>query len=513
VNPYPGLRPFRPDEENIFCGRDLDLKKMENRTRISPLTIMHARSGVGKSSFLNCRLIPTLKNESKVCYVNEWGSESPEKIVKNAVEELKKRNDKSDEYPVLALDQFEDVFKMQYDRRQLWDTLAELINIQNPDVHVLISMRDEWLGACGEAWEYLPDGATATVRLSPLLEKDLRAAIVTPAKHEGSKEFSSHLVKVLLEDLLKPSAFGVGGKNIEPGLLQLVCYRLWEESVKRNIQTIDIDLYAELGKVDQIIREFVQNKLTTVGKECPFDSFQRVLWVGLTRHLVLSQGVKAIVSPRILSKKLNIKDLGMAGSASLYGRKMKKEKLYLNELVEERGEPSLKLMTEISNVLDKGVQVGFLKKQRCVAISYHNSVDHSQDSLYEVSHDALTPIFQQFALDFETQLRTRIAMMIGLAFACIILTPLCIADIIAEGLKVFLQQLPLRLVIGLAIAVLYVTIIIICSIVLSFFSRIIIFPIIRGFAKFRVVIKIKGARKKSHKFTRFILRLFSIYPR
>src|SRR5262249_61926842 len=177
MNPYPGLRPFRPEEANLFMGREIVSGTVATRVRVSPLTLMFARSGVGKSSFLTCRLIPTLGGASQIRYLNEWGTTAPELLIDHGVKALEHNGKAVAEKPVLILDQFEDIFKFPYDRDNLWDKLAELVNISDPPVHLLISMREEWLGAWEEANGYLPDALNSMVRLAPLTRNELTRAI------------------------------------------------------------------------------------------------------------------------------------------------------------------------------------------------------------------------------------------------------------------------------------------------------------------------------------------------
>jgi ABC-type arginine transport system ATPase subunit len=66
TNPYPGLRPFEPGEENIFFGRDRDRQLIASLLR-SPATdgvvAIVGPSGCGKSSFLRAGLFPHLASQ------------------------------------------------------------------------------------------------------------------------------------------------------------------------------------------------------------------------------------------------------------------------------------------------------------------------------------------------------------------------------------------------------------------------------------------------------------------
>lgn len=73
-NPFKGLRPFKQNEE--LFGRERDLILMKDRILSSRTTLLFAGSGVGKTSFLNAKVIPALKDRYCVISHNRWtGSE------------------------------------------------------------------------------------------------------------------------------------------------------------------------------------------------------------------------------------------------------------------------------------------------------------------------------------------------------------------------------------------------------------------------------------------------------
>ena len=123
-------------------GREIVQASVSTRVRISPLTVLVARSGIGKSSFLTCRLIPTLQESSSVRYVSEWGGDTPQKLIAQALDSIGKDRSAHREKPVVVLDQFEDVFKLPNPRQPLWDQLAQLVNIDDSPVSILVSMRE-----------------------------------------------------------------------------------------------------------------------------------------------------------------------------------------------------------------------------------------------------------------------------------------------------------------------------------------------------------------------------------
>ena len=59
-NPFPGLRPFREDEERFFFGRESQVDTMVNKLAATRFLAVVGTSGSGKSSLVNCGLRPAL---------------------------------------------------------------------------------------------------------------------------------------------------------------------------------------------------------------------------------------------------------------------------------------------------------------------------------------------------------------------------------------------------------------------------------------------------------------------
>lgn len=414
MNPYPGLRPFRADESDLFFGRELARDIFATRVQISPVTVMMARSGVGKSSFLTCRLIPELRKSCRVHCVNEWGGSAPDELIEYQIAALLERGP-SREKPVLVLDQFEDFFKGSYPREKLWDRLAEVLNGDDPPVHALFSMREEWLGAWGEACDYLPRGFEALVRLGSLSRKELTRAIEGPARLERSVDIERGMARELLDDLKRRSLYGLGDDYVEPGILQLVCQRLWDEAAVRPDKVMSPALYDVLGRSENIVREFVWSKIGLAGsKGSVLSAADRVLWVGITRHLTLARGVKSIVTPASIAKNIRVEEMGAAGPAVLAKDLDRESRRYLHVPPENRAEPPARLTSRIASALDAGFNAGFVKR--------YNKDRAPGTNFYELAHDSLGEILQQFALEFDRQIRARVRRFrwVGVALAYIV---------------------------------------------------------------------------------------------
>src|SRR5215510_16262238 len=58
--PFPGLRPFRTDEEHLFFGRENQVDRMIDKLAAHRFLAVVGTSGSGKSSLVNCGLRPAL---------------------------------------------------------------------------------------------------------------------------------------------------------------------------------------------------------------------------------------------------------------------------------------------------------------------------------------------------------------------------------------------------------------------------------------------------------------------
>ncbi len=61
--PYVGPRPFQQDDSRLFFGRDREARDLVGLIVSNRAVFLHAPSGAGKTSLLNAKLIPFLKEE------------------------------------------------------------------------------------------------------------------------------------------------------------------------------------------------------------------------------------------------------------------------------------------------------------------------------------------------------------------------------------------------------------------------------------------------------------------
>jgi formylglycine-generating enzyme required for sulfatase activity len=71
-NPFPGLRPFRNDEEHLFFGRESQVDRMIDKLAAHRFLAVVGTSGSGKSSIVNCGLRPALHRGNMTSAGSSW---------------------------------------------------------------------------------------------------------------------------------------------------------------------------------------------------------------------------------------------------------------------------------------------------------------------------------------------------------------------------------------------------------------------------------------------------------
>src|SRR5215471_20864646 len=72
LSPFPGLRPFEPDEDHLFFGREKEIDDLLRRLRQTRFLPVIGASGSGKSSLVRSGLIPSLHSGFMVSAGSSW---------------------------------------------------------------------------------------------------------------------------------------------------------------------------------------------------------------------------------------------------------------------------------------------------------------------------------------------------------------------------------------------------------------------------------------------------------
>jgi tetratricopeptide (TPR) repeat protein len=271
---YPGTRPFSDSAEDcaLFFGRREEGEELYLRVLSVPLFVQFGNSGLGKTSLLQASLFPRLRQKPflPVTVRLNVADETLTRAVARSIEQackaeglefpevrtdglwellstaLLRRYDRP-VTPVLVFDQFEEVFTLRDAafRAELAVELGALAtgiapkrfssgkaSVQEqfgkrPDVKIILSLREEYLGALEEFSAAIPSLFQERLRLGPLSEHGAREAITEPAQLQpeaGEEPYWSprfELDPPVLDEMMK---YLKGESDvIEPFTLQLLC--------------------------------------------------------------------------------------------------------------------------------------------------------------------------------------------------------------------------------------------------------------------------------------------------
>lgn len=262
-SPYPGLRPFRRDETDLFFGREEQVDQLLERLGRSHFLAVVGTSGCGKSSLVKAGMIAALEAGFMVSAGTHWriaemrpgehpmksltealpllthsapGAERGEEASTRAflyaalrrgplglLEILQKTPLPPKTNLLLLVDQFEEIFR--FGKRSDTDEDDAFISLllatagqKEIPVYVVITMRSDFLGDCAR-FSGLPEAMNDNQFLTPAMTREQRrAAIEAPARVFGGQVEPS-LVNRILNDM--------GPDPAQLPLMQHVLMRMW----------------------------------------------------------------------------------------------------------------------------------------------------------------------------------------------------------------------------------------------------------------------------------------------
>jgi len=300
LHPYPGLASFTEDDAEYFFGREAEVeqmwRKLEGPARMLSLV---GPSGAGKSSFVRAGLLPARQEgwaslvvtPGEQPFVNLGGAitralagdlEALELMVRFAEPEVAieifQRWRRQHEYAILVVDQFEELFTLNPVKTQA--SFADLLGHLplEADVHVLVSMRDDFLGHCHEQPSLTPMFSDLTFLGTPA-GGALRRAVVRPATKCGYRFEDDDLVEEMLVE--------VEGERGALPLLAFALARLWENR-DRDSGLLTRQAYHDIGGVGGALAQHAEATIDRIGTD-------RIAIVReLFRNLVTAEGTRAV---------------------------------------------------------------------------------------------------------------------------------------------------------------------------------------------------------------------------
>jgi len=266
-NPFPGLRPFEPDENHLFFGREKEIDELLRRLRSTRFLSVVGTSGSGKSSLVRSGLIPSLHSGFMVSAGSSWrvamfrpgedpirhlaealdqsgvlGEQNgePEQTRRDFAETTLRRGSlgivnavqyariPSKDNLLVVVDQFEELFRFRRSRQidnsrddavAFVNLLLDAANQTALPIYVVLTMRSDFIGDCID-YPGLADAVNNGQYLVPRMTREqLRLAITGPIA-VGGGEIAPRLVRRLLNDL--------GDNQDQLPVLQHALRRTWD---------------------------------------------------------------------------------------------------------------------------------------------------------------------------------------------------------------------------------------------------------------------------------------------
>ena len=312
--PYKFLDSFGPADAEIFSGRDGDIARLQREFYASRCLILFGASGTGKTSLVQAGLLPSLPAERyawvpvrlldahptdaiKAALANEWGVDQQTKPLHEAIRAATTTLGKA---VVIVLDRGEELFQhhARTVRQQFARDLGKCLDTASLDVHVLITVREDYYHRLGEFQDLIPTIFHHIMYVTRLTPEQAVAAVVEPAQQRGW-----HIDETLVEEVLVPQLVKMAQERatpladedacIEPPLVQIVCHALAQHAAQAHRTTIGAQDYAALGDIRTILGRYLETTLQQFGAEQrqarailkAMVTAQRTTWAGFLEEL------------------------------------------------------------------------------------------------------------------------------------------------------------------------------------------------------------------------------------
>lgn len=296
--PYPGLAAFTEADTTSFFGREGEVEGLWAKLRRRKLLALIGPSGVGKTSFLRAGLLPA-PPAGWACLLLTPGTRPQLSLARALLREIagdvaaierllsleaaaivagfsdwRRRHAET----LVVVDQFEELFTVN--PAEVRGAFADLLGrlVADSDVHVLLSLRDDFLFPCHEH-AALADVFAELTPLGPLRGAALERALVEPARRAGF-EFED---AALPRDMLS----AVEGERGALPLLAFAAARLWERR-DRARKVLTRDAYEEIGGVAGALAQHAEAALERIGPE------RGPIAREVFRSLATAQGTRAV---------------------------------------------------------------------------------------------------------------------------------------------------------------------------------------------------------------------------
>ncbi|MCB0208655.1 MAG: HEAT repeat domain-containing protein [Anaerolineae bacterium] len=307
--PYMELLAYRMEDAALFEGRESATGLLYDKLNRRWLTIVHARSGAGKTSLLQAGLAPELiKNQclplfprthamqdGERTYLNPilaikqaiiprsrgWSAAFAECSLYHLMTELFRYMGHHFKEIVIILDQFEEFFIFQKDETSRQRFVEELASFdqENKDVPVrfVIALRNDYYSNLAEFEPHIDSVYLNHFYLTNMNRREVIDIITKPMERLTSP---IHYEQAMVDRLI----YDFEENNLELPHLQVICSTLYERAINANSNQITLQNYEGLGGTTGFLSGFLDRRL----KE--FQGSSADLAKTVLKELVSSQG-------------------------------------------------------------------------------------------------------------------------------------------------------------------------------------------------------------------------------
>lgn len=288
-NPFPGLRPFTPEESEFFFGREDESSEIAGKLIRNRFVAVTGASGSGKSSLILCGLLPKIRGLSSKetgiwriltmkpgndPFGNLTGSfaenipdadkrnKSKDEILKllkenpDGIAEVIKRLSSDIKGKVLLfIDQFEELFRYGSpetgigtgtDTAGFIDLLTNAVTHSNPDFYLVITLRSDLISVCEHYRGFIELLNSSNFLVSRMSRENFREVIIGPVKNAGA-EIDNDLVEQLIDE--------VEDRTDQLPVLQHALMRTWIrwKELDEPERPIDYTDYSSIGTMKDAI--------------------------------------------------------------------------------------------------------------------------------------------------------------------------------------------------------------------------------------------------------------------
>jgi len=327
---YPGVSPFTSKQQNIFYGRDKDIKKLQKLISLRNQVLVYAKSGIGKTSILNAGVLPLLEKKYSIFKIRFTAYDNKNSIspVENIINLLKTKfqpedkttfldqieqnsdynktlwhyfkqynllqNDNEDF--ILVFDQFEELFSYpEQEIQEFKNQMHDLINDNLPNsvkqfiaehpeiedqtevlyddlnIKTVFAIRSDRLSLINKLTDKLPDIQKNFYELNSLDNEQAKLAIVNPANDKADFETKAFEFEKTALDTIINALSDNGKQNIETTQLQIICERIEniaQEKYKNSLNNEIVQITnVDLPRFDDIFLDFYDKSINKVAKQ------------------------------------------------------------------------------------------------------------------------------------------------------------------------------------------------------------------------------------------------------